>query len=220
MMEKKKWIRNCPQCDSEISYTLKDNLKRANKVGSLCKSCSKAGENHPKYGKSITEEHKQKLIKAISVPCSDEKKKKISDANKGRKMSKEFRENIANRLRGKKLPEEVKRKIRLTIIKQIEEKKLNGGQMHPNYNPSSIPIIEQKANELGITDLQHAENGGEFFISDLGYWVDGYSKEKNIVIEFDEAHHFDSDGNLIEKDIKRQKEIEKYLGCEFIRISE
>ncbi len=41
--------------------------------------------------------------------------------------------------------------------------------MQPNYNPSSIPIIEAKAEELGITDLQHAENGGEFHIKELGY---------------------------------------------------
>jgi very-short-patch-repair endonuclease len=52
----------------------------------------------------------------------------------------------------------------------------------------------------------------------LGYWVDGYDKEKNVVIEIDEKQHFDINGNLLEKDIRRQKEIEKYLDCKFIRL--
>lgn len=88
--------------------------------------------------------------------------------------------------------------------------------MFPNYNPSPIPILEEKAKELGITDLQHAENGGEFHIKELGYWVDGYSAEKNIVIEYDEPHH----KHQVEKDNRREQEIIDYLGCEFIRIAE
>jgi very-short-patch-repair endonuclease len=54
----------------------------------------------------------------------------------------------------------------------------------------------------------------------LGYFVDGYSKEQNIVLEYDEPHHFNSDGNLKESDIIRQNEIEEYLDCTFIRITE
>ena len=42
----------------------------------------------------------------------------------------------------------------------------------------------------------------------------------NIVYEYDEVRHFNSDGTLKEKDILRQREIEKYLKCEFIRINE
>jgi len=32
-------------------------------------------------------------------------------------------------------------------------------------------------------------NGGEHFIPELGYWVDGYDKNKNIVIEYYETRH-------------------------------
>lgn len=112
--------------------------------------------------------------------------------------------------------QETIRKLRLCNINYIEQVKLNDGQLLPNYNISSIPIIEQRAKELGITDLQHAENGGEFFIEELGYWVDGYSKEKNIVIEYYEKYHT-SQG---EKDLNRQNEITKFLNCEFIIINE
>ncbi len=61
-------------------------------------------------------------------------------------------------------------------------------------------------------------NGGEYYIKELGYWVGGYDKEKNIVLEIDEKHHFYLYGNRKEKDTRRQKEIENYLNCQFIRI--
>ena len=64
--------------------------------------------------------------------------------------------------------------------------------------------------------MQHAENGGEFHINELGYWVDGYSKEKNIVIEYYEKFH----SKNIERDLRRQTEITKLLNCEFIIIKE
>jgi hypothetical protein len=70
------------------------------------------------------------------------------------------------------------------------------------------------------TYIQHAENDGEFHIKELGYWVDGYDKENNIVYEWDEHRHFDVYGMLTPKDIQRQKEIEEHLHCKFIRIKE
>jgi len=69
------------------------------------------------------------------------------------------------------------------------------------------------------THIQHAENGGEYHIKELGYWVDGYDKENNIIYEYDEKHHFNYDGTLRYKDIQRQKEIEEHFPeCKFIRI--
>lgn len=112
----------------------------------------------------------------------------------------------------------IRKKQRIITINKIKEQLGRNGQIIPSYNINSIPILEQKAKELGITDLQHAENGGEFYIKELGYWVDGYSKEKNIVIEYDEKHHFDENGNLSKRDVIRQIEIEELLGCKFIRI--
>ena len=69
------------------------------------------------------------------------------------------------------------------------------------------------------THIQHAENGGEYHIKELGYWVDGYDTENNIIYEYDEKRHFNHDGTLCDKDIQRQKEIEEHHPeCEFIRI--
>jgi hypothetical protein len=68
--------------------------------------------------------------------------------------------------------------------------------------------------------IQHALNGGEYYIKDLGYWVDGYDEENNTVYEWDEEYHHYVNGELSEKDIKRQLEIEEFLKCRFIRIRE
>jgi len=87
-----------------------------------------------------------------------------------------------------------------------------------SYNPSSIPIIEQYGKQNGY-NFQHAENGGEYKIPYTMYSVDGYDEEKNVVIEYDEKHHFNLEGILKEKDIKRQKEIIDILGCKFVRIN-
>lgn len=115
---------------------------------------------------------------------------------------------------GKIMSSESKKKCRKSALKYLE--KLNG-QLCPRYNKDSIKLIESYGNDNNL-NFQHAENGGEFHIKELGYWVDGYDKEKNVVIEIDENHHFDKNGNLKEKDIIRQQEIEEFLKCEFIRI--
>lgn len=146
----------------------------------------------------------------------------INNPNFGKKHSVEARKKMAARMieRRKsknyidpmKNPEYVK-KIRVTRLKSIEER---CGQIMPNYNQSSIPIIENfgKNNNL---KFKHAENGGEFHIKDLGYFLDAYDEKSNVVLEIDEKNHFNIDGSLREKDIIRQKEIIEYLGCKFIR---
>lgn len=143
-------------------------------------------------------------------------KRKISQTKSGVKQTPEQIDARRKGLIGNVTSDETKKKIRKSCIKYIETCKLEGGQMYPKYNKSSIPILEQKAKELGITDLQHAENGGEYYIRELGYWVDGYSKEKNIVIEYYEKFH---ERNK-ERDNRRQREIEDFLKCKFVIINE
>jgi len=80
-------------------------------------------------------------------------------------------------------------------------------------------ITEELLDEYGEQynyKFQHAMNGGEILIEELGYFPDGLDVKKKTVIEIDERHHF-RNGCLREKDIVRQREIEK-LGYKFIRI--
>ena len=87
--------------------------------------------------------------------------------------------------------------------------------MIPGYNPKSILIIEQYGKEHGY-NFQHAENGGEYYIKELGYFVDGYDKEKNVVVEYYEKFHIKRN----KKDITRMNNIMNELGCDFHIIRE
>lgn len=52
----------------------------------------------------------------------------------------------------------------------------------------------------------------------MGYFLDGYDKENNIVYEFDEAYH--NSKKQKEKDLIREEKIKNFLKCKFIRIKE
>ncbi len=108
-----------------------------------------------------------------------------------------------------------KTKLRLIHIDRISLAHFNGHQITPFYNKKSIFHIDKYGKENGYS-FQHAENGGEYSIKELGYWVDGYDINKNIVIEFDEKYH----NKQILKDNERQNEIIEYLKCDFIRLNE
>jgi hypothetical protein len=132
-------------------------------------------------------------------------------------MEQQYRQRRATSNKNQIRTNETRTKMRLSYIAYLEQRLNNGGQLSPNYNVNSIPIIEGYAHEYGY-NIQHAENGGEYYISELGYWVDGYDSINNVVIEYDEAHHFNNDGSYIERDVRRQSEIQSLLKCKFIRI--
>lgn len=108
------------------------------------------------------------------------------------------------------------KKMRISAIKRIEKHKLNGKQLIPSFNPDACLIIDEYGKKNGY-NFQHAMNGGEYHIKELGYWVDGYDRDKNVVLEIDEKRHF-KNGNLKKKDINRMNEIKKFLNCKFIRL--
>jgi hypothetical protein len=54
----------------------------------------------------------------------------------------------------------------------------------------------------------------------VGYFLDAYDKERNIVVEYDEPKHYDVYGNLKQKDVLRQQRIITHLGCRFFRYNE
>ena len=207
--KKTEWNKNCSECGNIQYYKSEIYLKRAIRDNLVCLSCSNSkkakGENNSMWGKTHKSETIEKIRQSqIGKVIPEETKKLMSKSAKDR-LSKH------NHWVGRNHTDGAKRKMRIIASKRMVDNKWT-----PAHNPSSIPIIEAKARELGITDLQHAENGGEFYIEELGYWVDGYSKEKNIVIEYDEPYH----QYHVERDIVREQKITEYLNCEFIRIVE
>ena len=115
---------------------------------------------------------------------------------------------------GRNHTEETKRKQRISTLEYLESCK---GQLAPRYNKDSISIIEDYGKKHGYK-FMHAENGGEYFVKGLGYFIDAYDPINNVALEIDERHHFNNDGSLKERDIIRQQQIQKVLDCEFYRV--
>lgn len=107
-------------------------------------------------------------------------------------------------------------KARLTWRIRIG-KELSREGKSPRYDLESIKILNRFAEEHDL-NLRHAEKGGEVFLKDLGYWLDGYDSEKNILVEIDEPFHFRKDLILGDRDIRRHREIQEKLGCSVYRI--
>lgn len=107
--------------------------------------------------------------------------------------------------------EEYRTKLREGLLKQVEKNGVAG-----NYNPSACKYFDKLNRENGW-NLQHALNGGEIRV--IGYSLDAYDKKKNIVVEYDEPHHYYL-GELRSKDKIRQNRIVNHLKCEFYRYNE
>ena len=93
---------------------------------------------------------------------------------------------------------------------------INNGFIFPVFNRKACEYLDNLGKEKGW-NLQHALNGGEYYIEALGYWVDGYDKKRNIVVEYDDPFHNKPLRML--KDENRMKEIKRYLQCQFYRYS-
>lgn len=129
-----------------------------------------------------------------------------------------------NYMSGKNIPynlgthhtEDHKYKQRLGAIEYLKK---NKGFHNPRFNKNSGEYIE-KLNKENNWNLQYYGNGGECEI--LGYFLDGYDKEKNIVFEYDEPKHYKDVYNniLSDKDIIRQNNIINKLHCQFWRYNE
>jgi len=176
-----------------------------------------SGNKNPMFGKESAMKGKKHTKDAIE---------KISKGNKGKIVSKETKEKISKikieyykthdgATLGKKHSDEAKNKMRISAIKRISKCKFDNNQFYPCYNKKSISIIEDYAKKNNF-NFVHAENEGEYYINELGYWLDGYDIEKNTAIEFNEKYH----KYIKDKDIERRKNIINFLKCDFIIINE
>jgi len=169
------------------------------------------GENNPFYGKTHTSESISRMSQASKGrPCKPEVKQFFSDLYSGEGnpfYGKTHSEQTLLKIKQHANSEQGRRIRRNNAIKK--------NQFTPNYSKDACELFDEINRELSWNG-QHAENGGEFFIKELGYWVDYYEPNLNIVIEYDDKSH-----NLKskkERDARRQQEIEQHLGCKFYRI--
>lgn len=158
------------------------------------------GSLSPNFGKNLSDEHKLKLHNSkVGIPLSQYHREKISESLTGRTHSKE-----------------TKLKMRLSKIKYIVEK---NGSIAPRYNKRACLYFDLLETEKKWDGL-YASKNGEFFIDTLGYWVDYYEPNLNIIIEYDEKKHYNVDGTLKKKDVERMNIIIQRLNCKFFRYNE
>ena len=231
--------RNCPKCNKEILYKNKESFSVSIKENSICRSCANTRHIDPfiKNCPNCNAEMSYPLFKLLKYSiendvwchkCAGKKtietriKRKNLYGNRNqsiyskKRMSK-LHKGQNNPFYGHKHTNETRRKLRLNTIKYIE--KIKGGKMFPLYNKKSCEYFKKMEIENGWNGY-YATKNGEYFIKDLGYWVDYYEPMLNIVIEWDEKTHYNLDGILKMRDNRRMLEIKKRLNCQFFRFNE
>ena len=223
-MEEKKWTRQCPQCNQEIIYKNKYTFRKSDVSNKICGFCSRQKTGLKNVGRVRDEDFKknlsEKMVNHPSLKDNVERNQKISNTLKGRDISfrwdgHEFK--TIKCINCNKITNSQKHRIthQFCTRKCQNEYYFTQGKWTPRFNPQACHIIEQYGKENGF-NFQHALNGGEFYVKGLGYWVDGYDSEKNVVSEYYEKLHLKEEN--LEKDKKRMEKIINFLKCKFIII--
>jgi len=206
-----RWV--CKKCNSVFNTRkeLRDHTHQHFPMinGLICPFCNKEFKsNHAVRGHIAN----CKNNPVIDIEQQKAFHKKASDTFKRRYSNGEIRGSF----NGRHHSEKSKIKIRESAISYL--KTIYGTPCR--YNKKSIPILEKISKEHGW-NIQHAENGGEFYTG-IGFFVDAYDREKNIVLEYDERNHYTDVYNniLTNKDLERQKLIIEHLKCEYWRYNE
>jgi len=168
--------------------------------------------------KDLTLIEKIATLNVKRQPHSEETKRKIGLANKGKPKSAEHRKKLSEikqkaviegrfkspcYWKDKKMPKLMRDKLSLNAAKRIE---LNG---KATIGKNETKILDYAETVFGYK-IQRQVRIGKYF-------VDGYIPEIHMVIEIDEERNHKD----IIKDWHRELEIRSLIGCnEFIRISE
>lgn len=227
------FILICSNCGNKMVYKTISERNRSVREKRICKKCASfkfnvrrgkklteeerlklTGKNNPMYGKKLSNEAKEKIRIKLLGENNPFYGKKHSEESLRKNIEKNTGKNSF--WYGKHHSEFSKEKLRISKLKWIES--IGGmGPNSKNFNPTACKYLDT-LNEQKRWNLQHALNGGETQI--CGYCLDGYDKEKNIVVEYDEPHHYNGFGKLKMKDVDRMKIIKDNLKCEFWRFNE
>ena len=190
------WKKECHLCKQVQYFKNFRQLRKSICNNTTCKSCSSRKMESYKHS-YLWKIHLEDLNKIWSKNCPKCKTVQLYKSKR-----------ILNRAIKKQA---VCRRCQLEIRKPTF---ISG--IGPNYNPTACKYFD----ELNIKNgwnLKHAMNGGEQNI--LNFFVDAYDSKNNIVVEYDESHHF-KNGVLKSKDIRRQHIIIDHINCKFYRYRE
>jgi len=213
-----KWERKCPQCNSIVYYNNKHNRNTAVKENRICNRCRGLNSRINRSGGFVNVNGEIRWIrncpKCNNIIYHKDRLFRNNSESKKHLCMECQRELHSKVMKGRKQSDDDKRKKRISRISYIIQK--NGG-IRPMCSIRACKYLDQLNKEKEY-NFQHALNGGEYHIKKLGYFVDGYDKEKNVVIEYDEFHH--NTPRRKEKDVIRMNEIKSFLGCRFLRYNE
>lgn len=226
-----KWKRNCPGCNKEIFHTKKWVRDKFDKLQKKCKSCGSYNK-----GKILDLSVKEKISNANrGMIRSLEARMKMSISQTGRKHTEETKQKMSkdgngmygvhrydtqNPFHGKTHTNEARRKMRIAACKRVLELQRNDkdGRIN-NIGLKEGEYFDSIEKERSWNGIYYKKSKKQFLVENIGYFVDYYEPNLNIVVEYDEPRHYVY-GNLKVKDTKRMIEIKNYLRCKFFRFSE
>ena len=179
-------IRMCPICGDEIVYVVYFNWWRAKKENRMCKKCAFL---HRKKTTFFKKGHPNLCVKPESL-------KKISEFHRKRYADPEERKKTSEIMKLVMHKPDIRRK-HLNALHQSKWIKVK-------TDKGQIELIE-KWNRLGF----NFELNYQLKIDENLFYLDGYDKERNVVLEYDSKYH-----NKIyqkQKDLIRQEKIVSIL---------
>ena len=157
------FTRKCPKCHKELKYTNKYNGVRLEKQKVLCISCCQLGHipvnKHP--------------FTTLERPCPN-CKKLIYHKSRYTKSRGLRRNSLCHSCQNI-----IYRKRYVTMGRLVRKLKSVGSHFTTMFNIRGCKYFD-KLNKERDWNLQHAMNGGE--IKMIGYWLDAYDKQKNIIV--------------------------------------
>lgn len=217
-----KWYRACPNCNEVIECDGKTFLRRALRdYAKPCRSCTnrrphtnetkqklsllRKGKNKGKdnsfYGKNHTEESKEKMSLSHKGILPHNKGKKLTDSHKNKISISHIGITLSIASR-KKLSESSKKSWK---ISEIRKKRLSTNRWNNvSCDKGQLEFI-QKWNKLGFNFIPNYRIKDD---SNL-FYLDGYDKDKNIVLEYDSKYHNTTAQK--QNDLLRQKKIIEIL---------
>ena len=192
-----KYKRNCPKCNCEIVYSgkwAKYHYQNGLSKKTTCTKCyDRSGNKNPFFGKHHPEETRRQIaLFQIGSKKSTEAKNKISVFQKKRYSD----------------PDECQRTSELTktAMHQPEIREKHIKALHHSKwikvrtDKGQLELLE-KWNRLGF----HFEPNYQVHTDEDLFYLDGYDKERNVVLEYDSRYHKKSYQK--ERDVIRQNKI-------------
>ena len=230
----------CKHCNG-IGRTHTEETKEKIRQGNIGKMVSKETRKkigNGNRGKQLSPESKKKVSlsllgnkRRLGILHSEETKHRLSEVRvgimvgelnpmygkpsptRGIPLSLERREKLRKFRLGETASEETRRKMREIHFRKKME---SGGLYAAKHNPQAVQYFRAFDKENDFCG-RYATNGGEYVVGN--YFLDYYEPSLNIVIEWDEPHHYYVSGDLKPKDVFRMNFIKEQLGCDFYRIN-